>query len=50
MPVKVEMKKGTAFNVIINIISIIIYYYLTMLKIKIQKGGMDFNWEYKAAN
>ena len=45
MPVKVGMKKGTAlyFNVIINIISIIIYYYLTMLKIKIQKGGMDFN-------
>lgn len=43
MPVKVRMKKGTAFNVIINIISIIIYYYLTMLKIKIQKGGMDFN-------
>ena len=47
MPVKVGMKKGTAFNVIINII---IYYYLTVLKIKIQKGGMDFNWEYKAAN
>lgn len=43
MPVKVGMKKDTAFNVIINIISIIIYYYLTMLKIKIQKGGMDFN-------
>lgn len=40
MPVKVGMKKGTAFNVIINII---IYYYLTVLKIKIQKGGMDFN-------
>lgn len=38
MPVKVGMKKGTAFNVIINII---IYYYLTVLKIKIQKGG---NW------
>ena len=50
MPVKVGMKKGTAFNVIINIIIIIIYYYLTVLKIKIQKGGMDFNWEYKAAN
>lgn len=47
MPVKVGMKKGTAFNVIINII---IYYYLTVLKIKIQKGGMDFNCEYKAAN
>lgn len=46
MPVKVGMKKGTSFN----IISIIIYYYLTVLKIKIQKGGMDFNWEYKAAN
>lgn len=39
MPVKVGMKKGTAFNSI----SIIIYYYLTVLKIKIQKGGMDFN-------
>ena len=50
MPVKVGMKKGTAFHVIINIIIIIIYYYLTVLKIKIQKGGMDFNWEYKAAN
>lgn len=45
MPVKVGMKKGTAFN----IISIIIYYYLTVLK-RCQKGGMDFNWEYKAAN
>ena len=43
MPVKVGMKKGTAFHVIINIIIIIIYYYLTVLKIKIQKGGMDFN-------
>ena len=50
MPVKVGMKKRTAFHVIINIIIIIIYYYLTVLKIKIQKGGMDFNWEYKAAN
>lgn len=39
MPVKVGMKKGTAFNVIINII---IYYYLTVLKIKIQKGLLEW--------
>ena len=32
MPVKVGMKKDTAFHVIINIISIISYYYLTGVK------------------